>query len=1143
MEAPARPGPDRGREAALASLLGPARALAERVFPTSRLMLEAAPGGFPACLLAAAAPRRALVLVDDADALASAVQDLRALAPETVEVAPLPGPLPFEGATLPLRWSDSVQRLKVFDALAQGRDLWVVATVEAALTPAPEVEAFRAASLRLVRGAELDREGFLEALVELGYRRQETVTIPGEFAARGGIVDVFPPASDRPLRLDFLGDELESLRRFSPATQRSVEELPEAQVGPAWELPSRSLLRKAADGGVLPEAVEEKARELLAGELVDGVEEVLEHLDGWNSPPLAHLSERAPLVSFLTGLEASRIRARAAGPRGPGDPFEALLEGAGARPLWDLGGAGVLDVKPSVDLGVRAAPAYAGNLRGFLEDVRAWCAAGEEVGLALGEAGRLDRVRELLEDEGVEVSVGKGSAFAPGRVALFPVDLARGYRLPGRGLHLLAAADIWADRALKSAPRDQTERGARFSDFTEIEEGCMVVHVDHGIGRFVGVRPMLVDGMRQDFLEIEYAKGDKLFVPSSQLDRVQRFVGVEGGHAPKVNRLNSTRWAQARGKVRADVEKVAKELLELYARREAAQGHAFGPDTVWQRELEESFPYPDTRDQARASEDVKRDMERVRPMDRLICGDVGFGKTEVAVRAAFKAVQDSCQVAILCPTTVLAQQHYQTFAERLADFPVRLGVVSRLRDPAEVRRTLAKVRRGEIDVLIGTHRLLSRDVAFKRLGLLVIDEEQRFGVKHKERIKELKTSVDVLTLTATPIPRTLNLALSGARDISTIVTPPRGRLPVRTFVQGADEALVRGAVEKEVARGGQVFYVHNRIETLGKVVDWLRRLVPEARIRGGHAQMERQALESLMLDFYQAEFDVLVSTTIIENGLDIPNVNTILIDRADRLGLGQLYQLRGRVGRTTRQAYAFLLYPPDSEVSEDAFKRLKTLEEFTELGSGFRVAMRDLELRGAGSILGVEQSGFVNIVGFELYTRLLREAVATLGGKPEDAPVEPAVLELPVQAYLPEDYIASDEERLQAYRSLAELVDEDELGEYRRELEDRYGPIPSALDGLFEMVRLKIRATRQGIASLKQRGTQLEVRMREGRALPEAVVNRLMRRHGRRTRFHPNGFDLSGAGWPRERLVDITEELLAGLEETSAGPGELSAGA
>jgi transcription-repair coupling factor (superfamily II helicase) len=1076
---------------------------------------------------------QALILVGDPDRLVATVQDLRALAPPRQEVLALPGPLALEGVTVPMSWSDGMQRLKTLETLTRRSKIWVVATLEAALCPVLSPRRFRAMTTRVRVGDEVDREELLEKLVERGYRRQDSVTSPGEFAARGGIVDVFPPTSEAPIRIELFGDEVDCLRRFNPATQRSTEDVKETRLGPAWELPERHRLRALSDQGALPVEVEEAARHLLLGEGEGDSSLVLRHLRDDAGLPVDYLAKGAPVISFLTGLDAGRARAHHQSLFPDQDPYQMLREASGEHPFWDLTGSGAFGHVAPLDPGIRAAPAYSGNLPRFLEDVCTWTRGGEKVAIALGERGRLDRTRELLEEQGLEVLSGAGTPLSPGKVVLMDLDLESGFRFPDQEFHLLGAANLWGERNLRTAtPKPQTERGARFSDFTEIEEGCMVVHVDHGIGKFLGVKPMLVDGLRQDFLELEYAKGDKLFVPTSQLDRVQRFIGVEGGHGPQANRLNSTRWAQARSKVRADVEEIAKELLELYAKRERAQGVRFSPDTVWQRELEESFPYQDTQDQTRATQTLKEDMERSRPMDRLICGDVGFGKTEVAIRAAFKAVQDSYQVAILCPTTVLAQQHYRTFSQRLGDFPVRIAAVSRLRDPKEIRTTLGKVKRGEIDILIGTHRLLSKDVRFKKLGLLVIDEEQRFGVKHKERIKEFKASVDVLTLTATPIPRTLNMALSGARDISTIATPPRGRLPVRTYVQPSEDPIIRGAIEKELSRGGQVFFVHNRIETLGKVTQWLQRLVPDARIRGGHAQMDRRALETLMLDFYEGAFDVLVSTTIVENGLDIPNVNTILVDRADRLGLSQLYQLRGRVGRTTRQAYAYLLYPAHMAVSELAYKRLKTMEEFTELGSGFRVAMRDLELRGAGSILGVSQSGFVNSVGFELYTRLLREAVAKLGGNPEDAPAEPTVLEMPLQAYLPEDYIPGDEERLQAYRSLAEILDTSELQDFQRELVDRYGSLPDSLNGLFEMVHIKIRATNLGFASIKQTGSFLKVHLKPETNLPPKVVERLMRRFRRRIQFHPEGFNLSVAGWPRARVFEVVERLLSDMEAT-----------
>lgn len=1108
-------------------LLAPLEGVLARAALPRRFRVPQAAGSSPACLLAALAPRRALVLVEDGDALAGALQDLRSLAPPGVRVAAFPGPHLLDDARLPLRWSDTVQRLRVVESLTQDEALWVLATPEAALSPVASPAAYARARRHLALGEELDREELLAGLVDMGYRREDLVSTPGEFASRGGIVDLYPASADRPIRIELWGDEVESIRIFDPATQRSQEARDEIWVGPGWELPRLQEVRAALAGKTLPDALEDLSSRAMAGGFSEGLEALGPWLGEACGSVVDHLGAEAPLVSLMTRVAtaAARSRLEKAAAEGP-DPWPALVAAAKGRPVWELGGSQALGAEASLEIDLRPVPSYVGDLARFLSEMGEATREGRTVAVACDEEGRLSRLREILGKDRIPAETGGEAPPRPGVVSLWKRDLARGFRLGEAGFQLVGEADLWPERMLKQKVQAQPDRGMRFSDWTEIEVDGLVVHVDHGIGRFLGIRPLVVGGMRQDYLELEYAKNDRLFVPVNQLDRVQRFIGVEGGAAPGIHRLGSTRWAQARSKAREDVEKLAKELLELYARRDQAPGHACGPDTVWQREMEESFPWPDTPDQTRATAEIKRDMEKSRPMDRLLCGDVGFGKTEVAIRSAFKAIQDGLQVAVLAPTTVLAQQHFQTFSQRLADFPVRIGLVSRLRDPEEIASTLKRARKGELDLLIGTHRILSKDVEFKNLGLLVIDEEQRFGVRHKERIKELRASIDVLTLTATPIPRTLNMALSGARDISTMSTPPQGRLPVRTFVEEWSDALVRGAIEKELARGGQVFYVHNRVETLASEVRRIERLVPSARIRGGHAQMDRKALETLMLDFYECRYDVLVSTTIVENGLDIPNVNTIVVDRADKLGMSQLYQLRGRVGRTSRQAFAYLLYPERSALSEIAWKRLKALEEHTELGSGFRVAMRDLELRGAGNILGKEQHGFVNAIGFELYTRLLRETVAELAGRPENAPVELAVIEIPVHAYLPEDYIPAYEERLAGYRTLSELGSEEDLEDYRRELQDRYGPCPAALDGLFRTVRLKLRATGLGLTAIRRKGAAIDFRTRRGSALPETLVSRWLRRFQRQIQFREDGLVLTVPEVREQETLRFLEELL-----------------
>jgi transcription-repair coupling factor (superfamily II helicase) len=914
------------------------------------------------------------------------------------------------------------QRLKAARALRQGR--LAVAGVEALASGMPGAlpEPW---PLDIRQGAELDLEKVLQLLVDGGYQREYTVEGWGRFALRGGILDIFPSTSDRPVRIELLGDRVESLREFNVVTQRSSDAIERVEVFPASDSP--------------------------AGAGAQGV-------------PGANRSPRATVLAVNPDLIEARILEFATD-AGLEPPTGAVLPGWGEVVSIDtIGGP----AGKSAQFPGTAAREFRGNLASAVDHWKKLSSDGTEVFLLLDGKGQVERALELWHE-----------ASRAGRTPRGGVGtLRRGFEVGELGLALFTSADLLGRRE-RPRPRRRLSSGTPVAGYAELEIGGFAVHVDQGIGIYRGLTSQAVMGVTREYLLLEYAGGDKLYVPTSQLDKVQRYVGAEN---PTVHRLRAREWSRSRKAARKSAEKTARELLQLYMERKSRHGTKFSPDAPWQREMEEAFPYEDTPDQARAVQQVKADMESEVAMDRLICGDVGYGKTEVAVRAAMKAALDSRQVAVLVPTTVLAKQHYETFRERFAPFPIKVEMLSRFLSRKEQEGVVRRVRRGETDVLIGTHRMLQEDVAFKELGLLVVDEEQKFGVVHKERLRRLSRNVDTLTLTATPIPRTLQMSLSGVRDISIIDTPPEDRHPVATYVGELDMELVGHAVDYEVARGGQVFFVHNRVESIRRVAERLRGAFGETSIAVAHGQMDEDELERVMLEFADGLHSVLVCTTIIESGLDLPNVNTLVVDRADLLGLSQLYQIRGRVGRSGKRAYAYLFYPHREVLSDTAVARLSTISEMTPLGSGMRVAMRDLEIRGAGSLLGAEQSGQIEAVGFELYCELLKEAVEILKGEaPEE--LSEAVVELPVDAYLPAEYISEEETRVEEYRRLIVAARSGTLEELAAELTDRFGEAPLPVRQLIEVESLKVKAARAGLESATMKGDELQLKFTEERAM------------------------------------------------------------
>jgi transcription-repair coupling factor (superfamily II helicase) len=963
----------------------------------------------------------------------------------------------------------------------------------------------------VTRGARLDLEDFVARLVGLGYRREYQVEHRGELSVRGGIVDVFPSTSDLPVRVDLWGDEVDRLTEFDPGDQRSITDLPAVELHGCREVLPTDAVRDRARALVGAEPWGRAQWERIAeGQLFDGMESWLPWLTADDRVLTDALAPGARVVL----IDPRRMRDRAAELIEEESALAGALAvtwgvvegahagGAGAGrpdaggPDDADGGAGTAFPRLHVDydrllarcpapvlsvVGVPDSPAVpAVTAQGWdpvLGD-RARLAArlgelardGYSVTLCAEGAGSAGRLAAVLGEEGLSVPVldshgaaGSAHLAEPGvdlgrpgiRVVVAALD--RGFVVPSIKVAVLAEADVTGRRRSHRRARARARPVDGF--FDDLATGDYVVHRQHGVARYAGMVTRTVNGAARDYLLLEYRGDDKLYLPSDQIDVLTPY---SGGETPSLHRLGGSEWQRTRARTRAAVHEVAMELVELYRTRLQVQGHAYAPDTPWQRELEESFGYLETPDQARAIADVTLDMEAETPMDRLVCGDVGFGKTEVAVRAAFKAVQDGRQVAVLVPTTLLAQQHAQTFADRYAGFPVRVEMLSRFLTPAQARTVVAGLAAGTVDVVVGTHRLLAGDVSFKNLGLLVVDEEQRFGVSHKEAIKAMTSGVDVLTLTANPIPRTLEMALTGIRDLSLINTPPAARQPILTYVGEYEEAAVVEAIRRELLREGQVFYVHNWVQNIEAVADRLRALVPEARVVVAHGQMDEGSLEQVVLDFWEKRHDVLVCTTIIESGIDMPTVNTLVVDRADRLGLGQLHQLRGRVGRAGHRAYAYLLHPVDRVLSEAAYERLRTIGEQTELGSGFKIAMRDLEIRGAGNLLGRDQSGHIAAIGYDLYVQMVAEAVADIKGEPLRTAVE-VKIDVPSDAHLPADYVGREDLRLEAYRRLAAVADASAVDDIRTEWLDRFGPLPPPAEGLLAVAQLRVECLRTGV--------------------------------------------------------------------------------
>jgi transcription-repair coupling factor (superfamily II helicase) len=974
-------------------------------------------------------------------------------------------------------------RARALHALATGQARLVVASAAALLPTLSPPERLTGMSVELTLGGEIAPPDLRALLARAGFTPEDPVDEHGEYCVRGGVVDFFPAGDAYPVRVEFIGDTIESIRRFDPATQRSVATLDHVAVIPLRELATD----ESPDGAPIADRSASffdycrrpGTRIVLSEE--SAVDEQGERIDAQVRASFVEASARGATLPPPEGLIVGWAAVQ--GHTAAGVRLEELGVDAGDEAQHDGTPARHVACQPTLE--------FRGRLHDWVADIRRARERDDTVVFVVGTSGRAERTIELLREyDLLAVSIDRAETTRGMAVLVAQGRLSRGFRLPDANLVLVAEADVF-DEDRQRQDRRKSATGTFLSDFRDLKKGDVIVHVDHGVGLFVGLKTLSVGVETQEFMELRYAGEDKLFVPVERLDLVQRYSGVT---KPPLDRLGGTSWEKTKTRVKKAMRDMADELLKLYAARKAVKGHAFSPDTHWQEEFEGAFEYDLTPDQHSAITDIKKDMESVEPMDRLLCGDVGYGKTEVAMRAAFKVVMDGKQVAVLAPTTVLAFQHLKTFTQRFAEFPVRIDMISRFRTKAEQKATVEAIAQGKVDIVVGTHRLLSKDVQFHDLGLLVVDEEQRFGVTHKERIKQMRKRVDVLTLTATPIPRTLNMSLVGIRDMSVIETPPRDRLSIQTNVVKFDQRVLASAIRNELQRGGQVYVVHNRVESIYSMGNLLHRLVPEAKIGIGHGQMTEDALERVMVDFVARKFDVLLATTIIENGLDIPNANTIVVNRADRYGLAQLYQLRGRVGRSDRRAYAYLLIPPEGALSPVAKKRLAAIKEFSDLGSGFRVAALDLEIRGAGNLLGGEQSGHIEAIGFEMYMKLLEETVRELKGEDLEDELR-ATVNLKVDLRIEDDYIPDMNQRLSVYRRIAAARHDTQLDEILAEVRDRYGPPPASLLNLEGFGRLRIAADRLRVESIEREGNFVSLKFRERANVdPVRLMNLLKRR-------------------------------------------------
>ncbi|USS85814.1 transcription-repair coupling factor [Fructilactobacillus myrtifloralis] len=1000
------------------------------------------------------------------------------------------------------------ERVQAMQALVAGKPVVVVATTAGLKRYLPEPADFQAAALTVKLGADWEREALQNQLVEMGYVRKNLVAVPGEFAIRGSIVDIYPLNASNPVRLDFFDTEVDSLRSFDAATQRSIENLTTVTILPATDFLPTAADREHANHAIhkqLATLTNEQARTELAQLAQEVTTKVTD--PAWQAYASLLFRKETSILAYLpaTGVVAfddyQRIRdanqqlerdetnwrtSVSVNHPGLADQKVSLnlttVLKASQQPWLLLSlfqkGLGRMRLDYISEIKVRPMQRFFGQMPMLKTEMERYQSEQTTVVIMVGSQDRLAKVQQTLQDFGIEAVATTISKLVPSRIQIVTGTLPEGFELPAANFAVLTEHELFqrvTERAKPHRIRHQRFTNAeRIKSYTDLKPGDYVVHVNHGIGRYDGMQTMEVDGKHQDYLTITYQKNAQIFIPVTQLNLIQKYVAAEG-QAPRLNKLGGNEWAKTKSRVAEKVDDMADELVDLYAQRSQTPGFAFPDDDAYQAEFEAAFPYQPTPDQIRSTAEIKHDMEQPHPMDRLLVGDVGYGKTEVAMRAAFKAVEAGKQVAFLVPTTVLAQQHYETLTSRFEDFPVEIGVLSRFNSAQQTKQTLADLKSGRLDILVGTHRLLSNDVQYHDLGLLIVDEEQRFGVKHKEKLKELKQNVDVLTLTATPIPRTLNMSMMGVRDLSVIETPPANRYPIQTYVMEQNDAAIVDGIRRELQRDGQVFYLHNRVKDIEQKVDKLQTLLPDARIGYIHGQMTERQMEQILYDFMNGQYDVLVTTTIIETGIDMPNVNTLFVEDADRMGLAQLYQIRGRIGRSNRVGQAYFMYQPDKVLTEAGENRLEAIKDFTELGSGFKVAMRDLSIRGAGNVLGRAQHGFIDSVGYDMYTKMLNDAVARKQGKATQPTHPDASVDLGVEAYLPDTYIPDQQQKIEIYKRMRQLENRDQFTELQSDLIDRFGEYPVAVARLLTIDLIKSLADEAFIEQIKRTGQTLTV--------------------------------------------------------------------
>jgi transcription-repair coupling factor (superfamily II helicase) len=1061
-------------------------------------------GSQKAAVIAAAyekSPRPVAIITGTAEAAAELENDLRLfLSDSAIDILTLPALDIASFSAAAKSVERAARRMDVLGHLTRGENLIILASAEAAVQKGMSKQEFERASISVSLGQTLEREEILKNLVQLGYSPCDQVETIGNFSSRGGIIDVYPINSQNPVRIEFFDNEIDSLRLFEKDSQRSIKNIAQIDILPL--LPSESGDKPALFLSYLqnnatvifdePARIREELRKI-----VKENPDIKKKLFTW--PDLVHTAESYNIMYFSLLLQK--------------------LPSASPTDILSVSAKAVAPYHKQMDL--------------LIDDIRLWFDHGFRTAAFMTTQEKAESLKELLLEKGISAMLDKGGEINSGTVEIFVGTILNGFELMNAKLAVIGEKEILGRQKKKSLPR--VKKAEKIAYFRDINVGDYVVHVNHGIGKYLGVETLEVGGIHRDYLHIKYGGDDKLFLPTDQVNLLQKYIGSEG-EVPRLHKMGGTEWAKAKAKVRASVADIAQELIRLYAERRVAEGYAFEKDTTWQREFEDAFPYEETPDQLAAIEDIKRDMESERPMDRLLCGDVGFGKTEVAIRAAFKAVMSGKQVAVLVPTTVLAQQHYQTFKQRFEDFGPKVDVVCRFRTPKEQRETFSRVESGQVDVLIGTHSILNtNNVIFKDLGLLIIDEEQRFGVSQKEKIKKFSKNIDVLTLSATPIPRTLHMSLAGARDMSIIETPPEERYPVQTYVVENNDMIICDAIRRELKRGGQVYFVYNRVETIDKMSQHLRELLPEAKIQTGHGQMPEEMLEQVMLDFYEGRDDILVATSIIENGLDVSNANTIIVYDADKFGLSQLYQMRGRVGRSSHMAFAYFVYQADKVLTEVAEKRLQALKDFAELGSGFKIAMRDLEIRGAGNLLGSQQHGHIASVGFEMYCNLLDEAVQKLKAdgsteKTYEKPPEP-VIEMAIEAYLPGEYISDAMHKIEVYQRIAAIRNEKHLDEITDELIDRFGEMPKEVMNLLKIAAIKNMARTLSIQSIIERPQRIEIIFGQNPTVGLDEIMNLKNKFGGLVQIAPDKLVLKLMRGQKTRPIDMLGRALKILLE------------